>query len=97
MGANDLTNLQPDSAIGTLLLAGHQYDDVLTFDLYGDWSEEDGAVVETVMIAGTQHNVTTLLSGKQLENLGHYLDFRKNVSPSGRQLAMTYLGQSTRY
>jgi hypothetical protein len=95
MGTNDLTNLQP--AIGSLLTANHHHDDVLSFDLYGEWTEEGGAVVETVMIAGTQHNVTTLLSGKQLENLGHYLDFRSNVSPQGRQLASAYRSQSTRY
>lgn len=97
MGTSDLTNLQASSAIGHLLLANHTYDELLSFDLYGDWSEEEGAIVETVMIAGTQHNVTTLLSGKQLADLGHYLDRRNSQNPLIREQANTYRSQSTHY
>lgn len=95
MGTSDLTNLQ--APIGTLLAANHDYDETLAIDLYGDWSGEWGCDVQTVMVAGTQHNITTLFSGKQLENLGYYLDRRNSRDPIIRDMASVNRSQSTRY
>lgn len=97
MGTSDLTNLQASSAIGHLLLANYTYDEVLSFDLYGSHTAEDGFYVETVMIAGTQHNVTTLLSGKQLENMGKFLDMKDDLTPVGRDWAARHRSAATHY
>lgn len=97
MGTNDASNLQPASTIGQLLLSSHHHDDGLVFDLYGSHTEEDGFYVETVMIAGTQHNITSLLSGKQLENLGKYLDMKDSCLPASRDWASRFRSASTRY
>lgn len=97
MGHSDITNLQAASTIGQLLLANHQHDDDLAFDLYGSHSRDDGFCVETVMIAGTQHNVTTLLSGRQLERLGQFLDMKDDVTPAGRDWAARHRSAATHY
>lgn len=97
MGTNDNAALQAASTIGTLLVANHDYDETLAIDLYGDWSSEWGCDVQTVMVAGTQHNITTLFSGKQLENLGQYLDLRQSKSPTLRAMANTHRSAATRY
>lgn len=97
MGTNDTSNLQAPWNIGTLLAANHDYDETLAVDLYGDWSGEWGCDIQTVMVAGTQHNITTLFSGKQLEKLGEYLDNRSSKNPMRRAMANTARSQSTRY
>lgn len=97
MATNDTSNLQAASTLGTLLQANYDYDETLAIDLYGDWSGEWGCDVQTVMVAGTQHNITTLFSGKQLENLGQYLDLRSSESPISRAMANRHRSQSTRY
>jgi hypothetical protein len=82
---------------GKLLTADHDYDETLAIDLYGDWSAEEGANVITVMVAGTQHDITTLFSGRQLECLSRYLDLRGSPDPMKRQIASQYRNQSGRY
>jgi hypothetical protein len=97
VGHNDTTALQAASAIGQLLLPNYTFDESLSFDLYGSHTADDGFYVETVMIAGTQHNVTTLLSGKQLENLGKFLDMKDDLTPVGRDWASRHRSAATHY
>lgn len=97
MGADDITHLKATSTIGVLLLAGHHHDEGLVFDLFGSWTADDGFYVETVMIAGTQHNITSLLSGRQLAELGKYLDLKDSCLPASRDWASRHRSASTRY
>jgi hypothetical protein len=84
---------QPAVNLGLLLCAGYVHDDVLKFDLYG--TVEDGEhLVELVTIAGTTHNVTTLLRGRQLLNMGLWLDLRNGVTPMHRELAERHRRQA---
>jgi hypothetical protein len=68
------------------LMAGYVFNESLTFDLYGT-VDEGQHTVESVMIADTQHNVTTLLGRKQLENLACWLDLRGSDTPVLREWA----------
>lgn len=84
---------QPAVDLGLLLCAGYVYDDELKFDLYG--TIDDGEhIVELVTIAGTTHNVTTLLRGRQMINMGLWLDLRNGVTPMHRELAEQYRRQA---
>lgn len=68
------------------LFAGYSFNESLNFDLYG--AVDDGQhMVESVMIAGTQHNVTTLLSRGQLQNMGAWLDVKDSATPVLREWA----------
>lgn len=62
------------------LMSGYVFNEDLTFDLFGT-ADEGQHTVESVMIAGTQHNVTTLLSRAQLGNLACWLDLRDSPEP----------------
>lgn len=95
MGTNDLAALKPST--GYRLMAGYVYDDTLTIDLYGT-TDSDGAVqVETVMVGGTQHEITTLFSGKQLENLGYYIELKDSKLGTHRDWARRYQCEAQRY
>jgi hypothetical protein len=65
---------------------GYVFNEDLTFDLYGT-VDFDQHTVETVMIAGTKQDVTTLLSRAQLGELGCWLDLRNSTTPVLREWA----------
>lgn len=78
---------------GRLLCAAYVYDDTLTFDLYG--TVDDGEhIVELVTIAGTTHNVTTLMHGRQLVNMGLWLDIKDSTEPVLREWAERHRRQA---
>jgi hypothetical protein len=75
-----------DARTTTLMAPGYVFNEDLTFDLYGA-VDEGQHTVESVLIAGTQHNVTTLLSREQLGNLACWLDLRNSDAPVLREWA----------
>lgn len=83
-------------SIGALLMAGYVYDDTLTIDLYGR-REDDEVYVDTIMVGGTQHNITTLFSFKQMENLGHYLELKDSKLDAHSTWAWRYQCAAQRY
>lgn len=62
---------------GQLLYRGYQFGDELVLDLYGEPADEcDGYHVMTATPTGTLINLADLLSFKQLEEMGYWLDRR---------------------
>lgn len=61
---------------GQLLYCGYEYDDELTFDLYGYAPDESGAGYEvtTATLAGDRRNLAGLLTRAQLSDMSHWLD-----------------------
>lgn len=96
MGKSDHAAIAAAS-IGQLLCANHEYDDGLAFDLYGERAEDGDIIVENVLIAGTQHNVTVLLSAHQLDNLGRYLELKDSDTSAHKSWSNTYRCQSHHY
>jgi hypothetical protein len=91
-------NARTDAAMlspAVLLTAGYVFNESLTFDLYGT-ADEGQHTVDTVMIAGTQHNVTTLLSREQLGNLACWLDLRNSDTPVLREWAAIHKHRAAR-
>jgi hypothetical protein len=86
----------PTAATLALLHAGYAFNEDLKFDLYG--VIEDGEhIVEAVMIAGTTHNVTTLLRGRQMVNMGLWLDLKDGTTPTQREWAERHRHHATAY
>lgn len=77
--------LQP-SVSGESLYSHYQHSDVLQLDLYG-YRDEGGHHVESVALSGTTIEIAELFSGKQLENMGLWLDFKDDVRPTLREYA----------
>lgn len=95
MGKNDTAALIQVQDLGFLLCANHQHDDDLALDLYG--STDDGEImVETVMVAGTFHNVTCLMTAKQLDNLSRYLELKDLPLPAHKEWANRFRSQAQR-
>jgi len=72
------------------LMAAYVYDDTLNIDLYGELDAEGAHQVRTIKVTGTDHNITTLFSARQLENLGNYLDVKNSDSETLRNWAFRY-------
>lgn len=61
---------------GKLLYRGYQFSDELVFDLYGEPADEFvGYEVTTATLTGSTVSLADLLSKRQLEDMGYWLDF----------------------
>jgi hypothetical protein len=62
---------------GVLLFAGFQMTDTLQVDLYGERpTHDEGHVVQGVTVAGHGIDISELISGRQLDKLGEWLDHK---------------------
>lgn len=75
--------------------AGYAFNEDLTFDLYGR-SDEGQHIIESAMITGTQHNVTTLLSRAQLGHMSAWLDVKDSAAPVLREWAAIHKHRAAR-
>lgn len=66
---------QSTQVTGQLLHTNYMYDGELYLDLYG-YHDEDGFTVESIAVAGTTVDISTLFRGRQLQNMGYWLDLK---------------------
>lgn len=92
MGTSELfkwgAGAERPAVTGELLHAGWQHTDTLQLDLYGSKpTGDDGYQVESVTVHGHHVDICELFTGRQLELMGEYLDFKDDTNPNLRAVA----------
>lgn len=81
-------NTAGEAPRGELLYSGFQMTDTLQVDLYGERpDQDDGYTVNSVTVAGHNVDISELISGRSLEKMGEWLDFKDDVRGMGREIA----------
>jgi hypothetical protein len=73
---------------GTLLCSDWQHTDTLQLCLYGELpTEDDGYTVTGVTVPGSLVNIIDLFTGRQMEKMGEWLDFKDDTDSTLRRVA----------
>lgn len=82
---------------GELLFSGFQITDTLQVDLYGDRCGFDGGFcVESVTVTGHNVDISELISGRQLEKMGEWLDHKDRMDGLGKGIAASAKHEAVR-